>query len=244
MVEYSKVLQDAKAIEGWMLDESIAVWHFLLSSKPESEGGMLEIGVLHGKSASILANHAAENNEPLYLVDPELTSGARNSIGRIHPSTRFIECFSEALPSNQLMTDAARSLRFIHVDGMHRFANVLEDLRIAQDLLSDFGIVSVDDFFTDLFPQVAAAVFQYVTSAESKLSIFLTAFNKCYLCKKSAKLHYLRLVRFDALERLRAMGHVLTLVKTDKHENFNAFSLVPDTWGSEARHQYGNPDEF
>jgi hypothetical protein len=109
---------------------------------------------------------------------------------------------------------------------MHRFSAVISDLQVCETLLANFGIISVDDFHTDLFPQIPAAVYKYLYSGVSDLCIFLVGLNKAYLCRNIAKKYYREFSGKQLLPSLEALGQRLTLVKTDRNDSFDAFGIA------------------
>ena len=94
-------------------------------------------------------------------------------------------------------------------------------------MLADFGIIAVDDFHSDgLFPQISAAVYKYLFSGVSDLCIFLVGFNKAYLCRNCAKKYFMEFSRKRLLPELENLGQKVSLVKTDRNDAFDAFSIT------------------
>lgn len=71
----------------------------------------------------------------------------------------------------------------IHIDGVHSQDSVAHDLRFATDVLSENGMLIVDDIFYHDFPGVTAAVFQLMEALD--LAPFLFSKKKLYLCNNS-----------------------------------------------------------
>jgi hypothetical protein len=103
---------------------------------------------------------------------------------------------------------------------------VISDLQLCEAVLADYGILSVDDFHTDLFPQIPAAVYKYPYSGVSDLCIFLVGLNKAYLCRNGAKKYFLQFAGTELLPWLEELGYKLTLVKTDRNDSFDAFGIA------------------
>jgi hypothetical protein len=119
-----------------------------------------------------------------------------------------------------------RRVAFAHIDGMHRFSNVIADLQLCETMLASYGIISVDDFHTDLFPQVPAAVYKYLYSGVSDLCPFLIGLNKAYLCRNTAKKYFMQFCGTKLLPTLESLGQRLTLVRTDRNDSFDAFGIA------------------
>ncbi len=231
-VDLLRVLELQRAIPGSFLEESAAIWCVLLQAQRAtwdwqglSAGDYLEIGVLHGKSASVLASFSEAYGNALTIVDPEIRSETRKTLDGICARTRYIEMPSERVLHSDFYRENLRRIAFAHIDGMHRFSAVISDLKICEDMLSNYGIISVDDFHTDLFPQIPAAVYKYLYSGVSDLCLFLVGMNKAYLCRNIAKKHYLRYLNKNLLPSLESLGVRLTLVRTDRNDNFDAFGI-------------------
>ncbi|MGV6872755.1 class I SAM-dependent methyltransferase [Pseudochelatococcus sp. B33] len=227
-------MQNQRPVDGMMLEQSAAIWCFLLEQQHATwsweglgPGGYLEIGTFKGKAASVLATYSHAYGNPLTIVDPEIMPTARQTISALQPKTHFLQIRSEFLPKTAFYKDNLRNLAFAHIDGMHRFSAVMSDLRLCEDMLSDFGIISVDDFHTDLYPQIPAAVYRHLFSGPSDLSIFLIGFNKAYLCRNVAKKNFMQMVKENAQGACsKLLGEKLTIVKTDRNDGFDAYTLV------------------
>ena len=231
--EFAPIIKTQRAIAGSMLEESAAIWYHLLRAQHGtwswgglSEGDYLEIGVLHGKSASVLANFTKAYGNSLTIVDPKIHPETRKALDNISPRVRYLEATSESVFHSDYHVKNRRHIAFAHIDGMHRFSAVISDLRLCEDLLSEFGIISVDDFHTDLFPQVPAAVYKYLYSGTTDLCIFLVGMNKAYLCRNVAKRHFMEIARTQLLQGVAECGYKLTLVKTDRNDGFDAFGIA------------------
>lgn len=245
-VNFSDVLDAQRGIDGSLLEESVAIWCALLRAQQNtwtweglSSGDYLEIGVLNGKSASVLAHFSRAYGNCLTIVDPIIQYRTRQTLDAISPRVSYLEIVSENLRFSEYHRKNLRSLSFAHIDGMHRFSAVMSDIAACEDMLGPFGVISIDDFHTDLFPQIPAAVYRYLYSGVSDLCIFLIGFNKAYLCRNIAKKYYMRFVREGLLQALEAMGKKLTLVKTDRNDNFNAFAIA----AFQGERLYGNEHE-
>ena len=60
---------------------------------------------------------------------------------------RVSEGIVAIFPRHPFVREAARDFRWIHIDGEHTAQAVSNDLAIAETLLSDRGILVLDDFF-------------------------------------------------------------------------------------------------
>jgi hypothetical protein len=165
----------------------------------------------------------------LYLIDPVLEPSTVQRLKSLSDKAEFLMVKSETLAHSSFHRERTRSVAFAHVDGMHTFSALTSDLRLCEDILADFGMLCADDFHTDLYPQLPAALYRYLYSGHSDLSIFLVGFNKVYLCRNEAKRYFFNWVRDNLIDGLLELGYRTTLVKTDRHDLFDAFAVVPFT---------------
>lgn len=234
-IDFARVLEMQRNIPGWMAEASAAVWCVLLQAQHETwarqgrstSGDYLEIGVFNGKSASVLANFSNVYGNALAIVDPQILPKTKQTLDAISPHLKYIESRSEELQASDFYIRNWRRIAFAHIDGLHRFSVVISDLRTCESLLADFGIIAVDDFHSDgLFPQISAAVYKYLFSGVSDLCIFLVGFNKAYLCRNCAKKYFMEFSRERLLPELENLGQKVSLVKTDRNDAFDAFSIT------------------
>jgi Methyltransferase domain len=233
-VDANAIIERQRNIDGYFLDESAAIWCFLLQEQQATwswdglmSGDYLEIGVFKGKSASVLAGYAQAFGNSIAVVDPIILPETRATLDAIGARVEYLPIRSESLMTHEYSRLHYRSVAFAHIDGMHRFAAVQSDLRTCEDMLSDFGVIAIDDFHTDLYPQIPAAVYRYLYSGLSDLSIFLVGFNKVYLCRNVAKWFFKKVVHERALTVLKDLGYTVSLVKTDRNDAFDAYSVTP-----------------
>ena len=164
--------------------ESAFTWSVLLTAQSTNgiKGDMLEIGVEFGTSAFLLLD-AVEPEEHLTLIDlvktAEWEAGCSGPY-RDRTNYTFIEGNSHSIAPNLLPADC----RWIHVDGGHLYEHVQKDLKLTADLLSENGILVLDDFFEIRWPDVTAAFMDFLRS-DSRLTPFLLVNRKIY-CARSA----------------------------------------------------------
>ncbi len=228
-----QILEKQRSIPGSFLEESAAVWCVLLKAQHGTwtwqgltPGDYVEIGVLHGKSASVLAGFSKAYGNSLTIIDPSIAAETRQRLDAISPRVSYVENPSEQMLHSEFCRSNARRMAFAHIDGMHRFSNVIADLQLCETMLATYGIIAVDDFHTDLFPQVPAAVYKYLYSGVSDLCLFLVGLNKAYMCRNAAKKYFMQFSGVQLLPALEALGQKLTLVKTDRNDSFDAFGIA------------------
>ncbi|MDH3444128.1 MAG: class I SAM-dependent methyltransferase [Deltaproteobacteria bacterium] len=230
MGHFEKYLQQFASVDGWFPKPAIAIWDILLTYQREHgiKGNLLEIGVWKGKSAGLAALHCGQE-ESCILVDPLSLDEARAHIGRAAPQARclYLQEESQFLYRHSFLNESARKFRWIHVDGEHTGQSVINDLAIANLLLSERGILSVDDFFAPAYPQVTQAVFQFLTAHPGELSLVLCGFGKGYICRPKAAREYLRFLQSALFREMAERGcDQVTVWKTTEPGDMNTFGIT------------------
>lgn len=230
----AEILERQRNVEGMLMEVSAATWCILLQAQHASwqwsgdrARDYLEIGTFKGKAASILASFTVEYGNALSIVDPEIHPEARELLDGITSGINYMEIRSEFLPQSRFIRDNLRNLAWSHIDGMHSFSAVLSDLAICEQMLGDYGIICIDDFHTDLYPQIPAAVYKYLYTTPTDICIFLIGFNKAYLCRNCAFHYFSDFVGKNIHWSLKELGHLVSLVKTDRNSEFDAYAIAP-----------------
>jgi Methyltransferase domain len=228
-------------ITGWFQEGAIATWDSLLAWQATLaiSGNLFEIGVFKGKSAALMALRSCPQ-EICVFVDAILRREAIDVIETIRPANNvWWREMSQDIPSDGRLLPLAGTCRWIHIDGDHSSRGVLNDLEIATGLLSPEGVICLDDFMNPAYPQVTMATFRFLEGRPGELSLFLTGFNKGYLCRVAYAPTYLRFLKGRLLAELhrRELTDV-TLWKTTDPEDMNCFGLTRKYLD----HDYKGPD--
>ena len=143
-------------------------------------GDLLEIGALYGKSAILLGLHARSGEETIVcdifgdvganeanslendVSYPDLTRDVfeANYARWVRRPARIVQELSGAIRSHV----EEGSLRFAHIDGGHHYDVVAGDIRNVKPLLSDCGVVVLDDYRAIHTPGIAAAAWEAVAN--------------------------------------------------------------------------------
>jgi hypothetical protein len=220
----------ARSVDGWFLDEAAAAWDCLLQFQQAAKitGNLLEIGVWNGKSALMSVLHAGAGEIQL-LVDPRDLKEAMANLRQLRADAT-IDAFqkpSRALFKHPEYRNMLSSFRWIHIDGRHSAQDVSVDLRLADDLLNDMGMVVLDDFFHEGYPQVTQAVYQYLFTRPSSFGLLLCGHRKGYLCRPLALAKYAEYVRTSLHRDLVASGFdQLTIWKSTESADCQTFGIT------------------
>jgi predicted O-methyltransferase YrrM len=229
-------------VEGFMQPEAMAMWDALLDFQEISQitGGILEIGVYHGKSATLLGLHCAKQ-EPLLLVDLQ-DLGARENVRRLTgKDPQCVVSNSSAIRKQPEIAGLAGKLRWIHIDGDHTSRGVRIDLENCNPLLSDDGVICLDDFLSDAFPQVSAVTFEFLRDHANDLKLFLCGYGKGYLCRPQKQGDYIDFLKTNLVQELKER-HLqnFTIYKTDDPKVFNCIGVGYRYFDQDLFGWYGN----
>jgi hypothetical protein len=170
------------SVVGAFWDIDFLIFDRILSEQETSgvAGDLLEIGALYGKSAIVLGLHARADEDTV-VCDIFGHAGANDSntlendlsypdlsrdlfeanYGRwVRRPPRIVQELSDTIRSHV----ADGSLRFAHIDGGHHYDVVANDLVNAKWLLSNAGVLALDDFRAIHTPGIAAATWEAVAN--------------------------------------------------------------------------------
>jgi methyltransferase family protein len=216
------------SLPGWFMEESAAIWDclFEFQIRQQIHGHALEIGVYRGKSAALICLHMAQQ-EKLLLVDPQGLESVKATLLPVKPENVICySCISRRLPMTDLLALYGRC-RWIHIDGEHSASTCSHDLGLADLLLSDQGVLVVDDFMSPRHPQVTASVFNYMHSHPFSFRIFLCGFLKAYLVRPQHIFRYMHFVRDNLTDELikRSFAERITFYKSTVPDDYNCFGI-------------------
>ena len=239
---------DFDKLPGFMLPESFCIWDFLLGLQSQiwQPASLLEIGVYHGKSAMMLALHC-KTEETVLLVDhSEYVEEARKVFTKFKAAKfEIIKSRSSDAKCWALSSRYAHSLRWIHIDGDHKAETVWNDLSLANHLLSDAGIICVDDFFSPKYPQLTYVVCKFLEQHRAELQLFLCGYYKGYLARPGTLPKYLQAIREGLASAMTACGFPeFTIYKTDYPYVVNAFGIVGQRWQDFEYHGFDEDPKF
>lgn len=229
-------------LEGWFSKEHAIIWDYLLSFQKRAgvAGGVMEIGIWGGKSATLLAMHATAT-EAAVFADLEIRNSARNAIEKEHPEgTFFFEGRSSTISGPADIGNVKPEFRFIHIDGGHTGTEITHDLKLADSLLGERGIICVDDFFSPQYPQLTDAIFRYIGANPYSLSLIMVGLYKGFLVRPIAARDYLAEIDKNLFETFQARKcYGLNLCKTTYPDELNCFGIH---WSNEDRGKRIGPD--
>ncbi len=240
----ARYLKEFPNIPGFFTPESMAVWEFLLGAQDELRvrGDFLEIGVYKGRSAALGALHLRPE-ESCVLIDINSVDDVARMIRSFHPANNItLQCYSAEAFHHPEVRNRAGKFRWLHVDGDHTGYSTLQDIRLAESVMSPAGIICVDDFFNFRYPQLTAAVYRFLFERSIDFRMLLCAENKCYICRAGAYAMYERLIR--ARFAPVCVKNKRQLNKTSYSSDWGCFSMSWHEGGPDIQGIDTNPSEI
>ncbi|MFI7098401.1 class I SAM-dependent methyltransferase [Streptomyces sp. NPDC050161] len=169
-------------VKGWFFtaDQLLFDWILEYQRDRSATGDLLELGAYLGKSAIFLGARLGpgERFTVCDLFDSPADDASNSKEMKKSYATltrRAFEAnylaFHEELPTivqglSSIVRDhvADRSVRFAHIDASHLYEHVHGDILAVRELVTDTGVVVLDDFRAEHCPGVAAATWQAVTN--------------------------------------------------------------------------------
>jgi hypothetical protein len=237
--DFQSIKAAASAIEGMLSDFSMTVMDCVLSFQEENgvAGNIIEFGVFRGRSAAVLAGHVRAG-ERLILVDVA-DQIAREPIAALCPGFEFVECSSEGFARTAAYRDVRKRCRFIHIDSSHGYRATFNELKLAEGLLQDRGIICLDDFTNLNYSQILAATYKYLFTTWTRLRMFLVTDEKAYLCRKKDFEFFGRFALDRVIDEMARRGlENQVIARTDADPEYRAIYLRQPLPGEVGRH-YG-----
>lgn len=196
--QIGEVLSRTRGIAGWFRDEAAMLfgWVDEVQRRHGVEGDLFEIGVHHGRSATLLGkmlrpdealtvcdlfgdqagNSSASGRGNLDIFQRNMAAVAGSDL-----KLRIIQKNSAALDREE----CGQSIRFFHIDGGHHCHEARADLRLAAACLNARGVIAVDDPYNPQFPGVTEAIIRFLDDHPQFRALML-GFNKMLLVQKEA----------------------------------------------------------
>ena len=176
-------------LPGWLEDYAALMTMRILrwQEKNVPSGPLFEIGVYQGRYFSLLIRSGSKKGEivigldTFQYVSEERVENLLATAG-FEGGYSFLKMFSTDVTANDLLSTLGSKPRFISIDGSHEKEDVHWDLRLAEQLLSSHGIVSVDDFLNPVTLGVNDGVNAFFSQPRSLEPVLFTS-NKLFLSR-------------------------------------------------------------
>jgi hypothetical protein len=198
-------------VDGWLsrLDADLICAISSEQANRGVRGTVGEIGIHHGKLL-ILLSLLRQSGEAAVAID--LFADQASNVDRSGEGNRaafeanmarfggasdnvvVIEGNSLAL-SWQDLSRRVQPLRLFSVDGGHTAECAYHDLGIAEDGLTEGGVIVLDDYFNAEFPGVSEGCVRFLVDRPGRLQPFAIGDNKLFFCRKTDEAVYVACIR-------------------------------------------------
>ncbi len=185
-------------VDGWFERADAEIYYEILACQAAHGvgGALAEIGLHHGKSFIALCL-ALKDGERAYGIDifekQELNLdgsglGSRAALERnlagfgVDGSAVVLDGRASQTVSPEDILQSVGEVRLFSVDGGHWVDIVCSDLRLAERVISDRGVIALDDFLRPEWPDVSFGFFKWMEERSSPITPFAIGYNKLYLC--------------------------------------------------------------
>lgn len=203
-------------IDGYCMGECFHVVDQIDASGINNNGGICEIGVHHGRFYMLL-NSTTELGEKSFAVDvfenQELNIDNSGNGSRFYfednlknldkhagANTNIIAGDSTDSALDLINTIGPGTMRYVSIDGGHTVEHTLNDLKIAEKIVKNNGVVILDDIMHYCWLGVIEASVKYL-SQNPTLVPFAIGYNKLWMCKLSYHKKYLELFKSSNISR-------------------------------------------
>jgi hypothetical protein len=214
------------SVQGWCDRNLFEIVDLLNNVDINKQGGCLEIGVHHGKFY-ILLNSVIEPNSNSYALDVfdnQSLNIDRSGMGSLEAFNNNLIKYDRHKGGNSkiVIGDSTDPLiiksfhesdvpfRFISIDGGHTAEHTVSDLALANNLISNQGVVILDDILNYHWLGVIEGTVAFLNSKPT-LVPFAIGHNKLLFAKLSFKSYYLNIFNQSPLKSkvVNFFGHIL-----------------------------------
>ena len=199
-------LEHADKIEGWFNHKIMLPVLTSINELQSQSGNILEIGVHHGKSFIPMLyllredEHAiavdifedqqfnydksGKGNKEIFIKNLNLVFDQKF----LDKNLTIIKADSTQLTSQDLLNFYPNNnkYRIISIDGSHTKSATLKDLKNSIDIITDDGVIIIDDYKNENWPGVKAAVDDFLYQ-DNNFRVFFIDHKKFIICRRE---HY------------------------------------------------------
>jgi hypothetical protein len=227
-------------MDGWCVPQILEVLQPLDAFQRKAQkqiGPVAEIGVYHGKFFVLLAwlkRGSAQKHLAIDVFDMQEFNLDGAGVGNFEVFTESLNTFQL---TNQVNIEASDSLHidnavlqlnagkfdFFSIDGCHTKLHTINDIRVAEKMLSTLGVLFVDDYTNSSWPGVKDGVVAYLTGNHGNLVPLAVTSNKLLMC--SASMHK---IYFDFLNEFQISFGTSKVSEIEIVPTYKTLWLEPD----------------
>ena len=175
-------------VEGWLYPNAMQLIEYIdrCQDKMDVRGNLGEIGLFHGKLFIFLYLLARREENVVgvdLFVEDNWDTFHKNLEPYIYPGKDpvIVKSDSVELTADAFIDLAGGPYRILSVDGGHLVDEVLHDLRVANAVLAEGGVLLLDDYFDPRWHGVSEATNRfYLGDDDIRIAPFLYAGNKTF----------------------------------------------------------------
>lgn len=227
-------------VEGWLTTADKYLINALcdLQSEREYRGSIGEIGVHHGK-LFILLYLKLNEAERAFCVDVFDNQGLnvdRSGKGDEEVFIGNLKAFADTSHLH-LVKDSSLNVtpeqilqgvgacRIVSIDGGHTKEITKSDMCLCEKVLTDEGVIILDDCFNPAWPGVCEGVISYFQDRERNLVPFAVGLNKVFFCRLGRHAEYRAVLRRDCQEMFRKTSVFLGR-EIDVYEGYRSITEI------------------
>jgi hypothetical protein len=191
------LLFGVRQIDGWLHPDTAEFIAAIsdVQHRAGHHGAVGEIGVHHGK-LFILLRLAADPDEQALVIDV-FENQVLNVDGSGHGDQKILQdnlirwCGSTAgvsiIAKSSLIVAPADiisiggKVRLASIDGGHTAECAYSDLKLMDEVMHDYGVIALDDYFNEDWPDVSTGAARYMLESDTRFRPFAVAPNKLFL---------------------------------------------------------------
>jgi hypothetical protein len=190
--------REHRAVKGWLDGFSARLIGAIggILAEAGRHGGVVEIGVHHGR-LFILLHLASTGRHDLAIDvfddqdlnkdgsgkgDKEIFLRNLRRFGGDPGRVQILQASSLEVTPAEILGRIGRPALF-SIDGGHTAECAINDLRLADATVAEGGVVILDDFFNEYWPEVAVGASTFLRDPQARLRPFAISPGKVYLCR-------------------------------------------------------------
>ncbi len=188
------------------------LFKYILEFQKNIEGNNFEIGVFEGDSLKSIALYDTYN----------ITYGLDIFNDNFIEQNYYEKCLMNLKGINNIeliKEDSTKydfsifenKIKFCHIDGCHNGKSVLSDVKNANKIINEQGILVIDDWNNSLFPDIKTGFYM----ANTDFVPFCISINKAYFCRKTCIDKYLNFILYT----YKKVNKELPFIRTIEIEN-------------------------
>lgn len=192
---------EKRSVRGWLqrIDAEIIGAIFDYQATAAINGGCAEIGIHQGRSfiPICLALRPGEKALAIDLFDDQSRNVDGSGVGNLAAFHANLDRFgidraavceihgsSEDVTAAQITAELGE-VRYFCIDGGHWRDIVINDLKLAESVLAERGVIVLDDYCRTEWPEVTEGYALWRAQTSSDVVPFACGSNKLYLCRKA-----------------------------------------------------------